>query len=316
MSPPILPLFVSVLALLSRAVANNPRSSKTALTRRASATQLCNGQAEYCNLIYSNVSQVAAHDSPFIGDLPTQNQHWSLSDQLNHGVRFLQGQTHKNVFEKLNFCHTSCWEEDGGSVSSYLSTIKSFLDNNPDEVLTLLLTNGDNVDPSEFDSAFSAVSGLKDYAFTPSTGSGVLSINDWPTLSAMISSGKRLVVFLDYGADTIRFPYILSEFDYFFETPFDVTDPTFAACNVDRASHAATPMYIVNHYLDVKLFGSDVLIPDILDIERTNAATGGGSIGAQVAVCEKLYPYAPKAVLVDYIDEGDAFAAERAMNKV
>ena len=62
-------------------------------------------------------------------------------------------------------------------------------------MLTVLLTNGDNVDVSLFDSAISG-SGIEDYAFVPSTGSAVLGINDWPTLSDMIGSGKRLVFFL------------------------------------------------------------------------------------------------------------------------
>ena len=113
-----------------------------------------------------------------------------------------------------------------------------------------------------------------------------------------------------------NFPYILDEFSYFFETPFDVTDPTFASCAVDRPPGASPSgrMYIVNHFLDIALFGSDVLIPDVAAIDKTNAATGSGSIGAQVAECEALYANAPKAVLVDYVSEGDVFTAERSMN--
>ena len=136
---------------------------------------LC-GHAEYCSRIWSNVSQVGSHDSAFVGDLVTQNQHLSVTDQLNAGIRFLQGQTHKNIFGTLELCHTSCFEEDGGSVKDYMTTVKTWLDANPNEVIMMLLTNGDSVDPSMFDDVMSS-SGLKSYSFVPSTGAGVLSVN-------------------------------------------------------------------------------------------------------------------------------------------
>ena len=301
-------------------------------TLSAPTATVCNGHTEYCSRIYSNVSQIGSHDSAFIGNLPTQNQHLSLSDQLSAGVRFLQGQTHKNDGGTLELCHTSCFEEDGGSAQDYLSTVKSFLDANPNEVLTVLLTNGDNVDVSMFDDAISG-SGIKDYAFVPATGSGVLGINDWPTLSDMIGSGQRLVFFLgrlpsvpplnepltwyaDTGADTGRFPYILDEFSYFFETPFDVTDATFSNCSLDRPAGASPSgrMYIVNHFLDVDIFG--ILVPDEEKAPQTNAASGSGSIGAQATLCEGIYQQAPKGVLLDYMDLGDPFTAEKALNGV
>jgi len=69
---------------------------------------------------------------------------------------------------------------------------------------------------------------------------------------------------------------------------------------------------IVNHFLDPDVFGID--IPDDAADERTNAATGSGSVGAQVAICEGLYAHAPKGVLVDYFERGEVFAAQKAMN--
>lgn len=76
-----------------------------------------------------------------------------------------------------------------------MSTVKGFLDENPNEVLMMLLVNGDNVDPSVFANALSG-SGLQKYVFTPSSGSGILPINEWPTLNTMIENNSRLVLFL------------------------------------------------------------------------------------------------------------------------
>ena len=212
--------------------------------------------------------------------------------------------------------------------------VKAFLDGNSNEVLMMLLVNGDGVDPSMFDDALTG-SGLSTYTFTPSTGAGVLPIDQWPTLDTMIADNSRLVLFLgkhsnlwsyqaigpnqpalDSGADTTKYPYIMDEFSYFFETPYDTTDPSFPQCSLDRPSGASPTgrMYIVNHFLDINLDG--ILIPDSGRAAQTNAATGDGSIGAQSALCEGLYGSAPKGVLVDYMDQGDVFTAENNLNGI
>ena len=300
----------------------------------AFAQTACNGNVALCNRQYPNVAQIGTHDSAFVGSLPQDNQDESVTSQLNAGIRFLQAQTHKDPFGTLSLCHTSCYELDAGSLVSYLTTIKTWLDANPNEVLTLLLTNGDSLDVSVFDTAYTN-SGLKPYAFVPASSPGFLPIDSWPTLQDLITTNKRLVAFLglfllpfsfytiplmfsslqlDYGASPSKVPYILDEFSYFFETPFDTTDPTFNECTLDRPAGASPNgrMYIINHFLDISVFG--ILIPDNGADQTTNAATGTGSIGAQVGLCEGIYGRAPKGVLVDYFDKGNVFAAQNALN--
>lgn len=298
------------------------------------AQQACNGHTEYCDKVYPDVSQIGAHDSAFVGLLPQQNQEFSVTDQLDAGIRFLQGQTHLDIFGTFSLCHTSCFLEDAGPVTSYLSTIKSWLDRNPNEVLTLLLTNGDNVDPSMFDSAFQ-VTGLQSYTYAPTTDGTTLPISAWPTLASMISAGTRLVFFLgkylvllrfsvywflyepsDSGANPTTYPYILDEFSYFFETPYDTLDPNFAECTLDRPPNGDPKgrMYIINHFLDLAV--GSITIPYMAKLDETNAPTGVGSIGDQVSLCEGIYAQRPKAVLVDFMNFGDVFAAERSMNSV
>ena len=55
-------------------------------------------------------------------------------------------------------------------------------------------------------------------------------------------------------------------------------------------------------------------IPDAGADHTTNAAAGGGSIGAQVGICQGLYGRAPVGVLVDNFDRGNVFAAQDALN--
>lgn len=169
-----------------------------ALSNPLPRATVCNGRAELCSRKYSDVTFVGAHDSPFVGDLLTQNQNIAVTDQLDLGVRYLQGQTHKSLLDPnvLELCHTSCIEEDAGSLSDFLKTVVSWLSDHPQEVVTLLLTNGDNVDVALFDNAFKDAKAL-DLVYTPTNGDAAPSkLDSWPSLGDLIDSGKRLVVFL------------------------------------------------------------------------------------------------------------------------
>ncbi|KAK2615725.1 hypothetical protein N8I77_002459 [Diaporthe amygdali] len=266
----------------------------------------CNGHDELCSRPYSNVTFVGSHDSAFVGLLPSQNQLISVTDQLNLGVRFLQSQTHDRD-GTIEMCHTSCIELDAGTLTNYLTPIKTWMDANPNEVVTLLITNGDAIPVSKFADVFSAV-GLEQYAFTPSSA---LSLDQWPTLQTMIDNGTRLVVWMDYNMDTATTPYILDEFAYYFETSYEVTDDSFPDCNIDRPSGASANgrMGLVNHMLHIEILG--IQIPDLVKADDTNSLN---SIDAQAGICEGLYGRAPNVVLLDYVNLGDAMGAQAALN--
>ena len=311
-------LGLSCVIILTSAIINFMEQLTPMLVHIHTQAQVgCNGHVELCNRRYSNVTQIATHDSAFVGILPTDDQDVDVGAQLDAGVRFLQAQTHRNVFGTLSLCHTSCYLKDAGSVKVYLEVIKKWLDKHPKEVVTLLLTNGDNVRVSEFDDVFVA-SGIQPYAYVPGPSHNPSILDSWPTLGELVDNDTRLVAFLDYGAmDTV--PYILPEFLYFWETPFDMTDPSFPQCIIDRPGGvvenpalAAQRMYLVNHYLDTEMMGMDV--PDRRDARKTNAASGSESIGAQIDLCQKEHGRAPKGILVDYFEKGDVFKVQDALN--
>ncbi|PYH82946.1 PLC-like phosphodiesterase [Aspergillus uvarum CBS 121591] len=291
-------------------------AATTSLVLPVLAQSTCNGQSAYCDRIYSNVTQVGAHDSPFVGPLLQQNQNIDVTEQLDLGIRFLQGQTHQSIDnDTILLCHTSCLLEYAGSLESYLATVKAWLDDNPDEVVTLLLTNGDSLPVTHFAEAFESAA-IADYAFVPKSSPSTLAINAWPTLRELIGNGTRLITFLDYGADATAVPYILDEFAYFFETPYDVTDASFPTCSIDRPSGASATgrMYIVNHFLDVDILG--ILIPDREHAAETNAVSSEGSIGAQADLCLSIYGQLPNVILLDFVDQGQPIAAQSLLNGV
>ena len=106
-------------------------------------------------------------------------------------------------------------------------------------VLTLLFTNQDGINVTVWANDFKT-SGVADHAFVPSFNTTPSDTFNWPTLGSMISSGKRVVIFLDAGANRNEVDFILDEFIYMWETPFDQTNSSFP-CNVDR--HRTTARY-------------------------------------------------------------------------
>lgn len=160
-----------------------------ALAQQAPAP--CNGHAELCARRYSNITLVGSHDSAFVGTGVADNQETDVAAQLAQGVRFLQAQTHLDN-NTIKLCHTLCALEDAGPLEAYLGGVKAFLDANPREVVTLLITNQDGLPGSAFDAAFKAA-GIEGYGFAPGTN---LTLDQWPTLGEMIDNGQRLVVFM------------------------------------------------------------------------------------------------------------------------
>lgn len=283
---------------------------------RQDTPRQCNLNPAVCDRKYSNVSYIGTHDSAFVGKPgdPRINQDKTVTQQLDAGIRFLQAQVHDFLGE-LRMCHTECVLLDAGTLQDYLAEVKDWMDGHVDEVVTMLLVNGDDSLVSDFADVFAA-SGIDDLAFVPATSPQPLGIDDWPTLADILDSGKRLVTFLSTGANEQSTPYLLSEFDaYFFETPFETTDPDFPSCELDRPDGASADgrMYILNHFLQKEVL-PDVFVPDVEANFQTNAATGKGSIGAHVDLCVGKWDRKPNFVLVDMFERGMVFEAQAAMN--
>ncbi|KAL8674530.1 MAG: hypothetical protein Q9168_001048 [Polycauliona sp. 1 TL-2023] len=279
----------------------------------------CNGREEFCNRKYSNITYIGTHDAPFVGVLPMENQNVDIPAQLDAGIRFLQAQTHHNAFGKLSLCHTQCLMEDAGLLSDYLEVIKEWLDKNPQEVVTVLLTNGDHLRVSEFDKAFNA-SGILPYTYTARGDPKLWTLDSWPTLGQLIANNTRLIAFLDSGADQVQVPYLHNEFQYFWETPFEnVEESSFSTCKIDRPMGlekfpdvVKQRMYIVNHFLDTQIGG--IQIPNRRDAGKANSWNGTIGIGTHVGKCVEMYQRAPTAVLVNYFDKGKVFEAQDRLN--
>ncbi|KAI0068181.1 PLC-like phosphodiesterase [Artomyces pyxidatus] len=259
----------------------------------------CNGSPDLCDRTYGNVTFVGAHDSYAVGlnNLAT-NQDYNITQQLNDGVRMLQMQAH-NSSGTIQLCHTSCSLFNGGTLQNYLTSVKSWMDSNPNDVVSLLIVNSDGFLPSDYDSVFKAAA-LDTLSYAPPSSS--IPAGSWPTLGSLIDSGKRLVTFMDAGADLTSVPYIIDEFTNVWETAFDVTDTTFD-CNVNRTKgDPTTQLYLINHFLDKIVLGQPA--PDVEDASTTNGVSGVGSLGQQVQTCAAANGRNPNFMLVDFYEYG------------
>ncbi|KAJ7500646.1 PLC-like phosphodiesterase [Mycena galericulata] len=304
----------------------------TTPTRRAA---VCNGHAELCSRLYSNVTYVGAHDSFAFSSDPfalARDQEVDIPTQLSLGIRLLQAQGHMNG-DVLHFCHTSTYAHslskrsrtlmvtrgcdlfDGGPVLNYLQLVKTWLDENPNEVLTLLFTNPEGLSPATVWRPIFDAAGISNLTYVPPS----LPVNQssWPTLGSMIDAGTRVVVFMDAEADgPDPTSIILPEFSMVWETPFSVTNASFP-CSVNRIhGPLATEdhIYLINHSLNKNIIpiGAGVIISDPIDAPTTN---GVPSILANANGCAPLGGNrAPSFVLLDYINIGEGFIAADLLN--
>ncbi|TVY41485.1 putative secreted protein, partial [Lachnellula cervina] len=289
----------------------NATSTSTSSSTLPTNTTPCNNYPEFCSRKYGNITEVSAHNSPFVkSGNAAANQALSVTTQLNDGIRLLQGQMHF-VNNTPHFCHTSCDVLDAGPITTYLSEVYSWVSTHPYDIVTILLENG-NYSKVDTYVPFIQSTGLVQYAYEPPVIP--MGLEDWPTLASMILSGKRVVFFMDYDANQTAVPWILDEFSQMWETPFDPTNRSFPSPPNLSANDAKNRMYLTNHNLnyDINVLGNSLLVPEIPLLNITNNITGDGSLGVGTQDCMQAWGYAPKFLNVDFYNVGNGSVFEVA----
>ncbi|KAF4995293.1 hypothetical protein FDECE_12855 [Fusarium decemcellulare] len=288
----------------------------------------CNNSPELCDRNYNNITHMGAHGSSFIRDSDlgslglAGNQNHNATDALDAGIRLLQAQVHKEN-STLRLCHTSCEILDAGPLVDWLSAVNDWMGSNPNEVVTILLVNSDDASPAEIGKTFND-SGIADIAYTPSSEGPQ---GDWPTLQSMIDDKKRVVAFATNIDASTDYPFLMPEFDYVFETAFEVTSLSGFNCSLDRPSKlddsasalSSNYLSLVNHFKYQSLStGTDFFIPDVSNIDITNSdsTSEDGNLGKHLAQCQKDWGVVPNFVLVDFFEKGEVLAAADKMNGI
>ncbi|KAK5628864.1 hypothetical protein RRF57_004579 [Xylaria bambusicola] len=153
-----------------------------------------------------------------------------------------------------------------------------------------------------------------------------MNLSSWPTLTDMILTGQRVVMFMDYMANQTAYPWLLDEFSQMWETPFDPVDNTFP-CDVARPPNLAPDsannrLSLINHNLNTQLsiLGVDLLVPARTSLNVTNNVNGTGSLGLSAEKCLRQWGRPPNFLNVDYYNyggfPGSVFEVAAQMNNV
>ncbi|KIW36084.1 uncharacterized protein PV06_11598 [Exophiala oligosperma] len=94
----------------------------------------------------------------------------------------VQFQTHFEDNE-LRLCHTSCKILDAGLLVDLLRRLRVWLENHPNEVVSVLMGNDNFIDVGNYTASI-VNSGLIDYVYHPPAAN--LDLDAWPTLGDMI----------------------------------------------------------------------------------------------------------------------------------
>ena len=182
---------------------NGTVSNTTSTSATPVNTRPCNNYPQLCDRKYSNITYVAAHNSPFKNsNNAAANQLLTVTDQLNDGIRMLQGQIHYNsTTNTISYCHTSCDLLNAGTAESYFRRVARWVRQHPFDIVTVLIGNSDLIDVGNYTAPLTR-SGLSRFAFVPPEIP--MSLSAWPTLGDLILHQKRVIIFMDYKANQVR----------------------------------------------------------------------------------------------------------------
>ncbi|RDA83846.1 hypothetical protein CP532_1200 [Ophiocordyceps camponoti-leonardi (nom. inval.)] len=338
-----MPSLRAVVAILASLAVTAATAAATPATTGSDAVA-CNNSPALCSRAYNKMTHLGAHDSSFLRDKstnnsPAGNQFRNATLALDAGLRLLQTQLHKvdsaqNDVERLRLCHSSCGILDAGPLDTWLRAVADWMGRNPNDVVTLLIVNADNVSPREIGAAFQRT-GLDRIAFrAPATAPAPT----WPTLQTMISQGTRLVAFVTNMATTAEAPFLIPEFDHIFETGFEITQLDGFNSTLDRprrlgdgpSAVKAGFMGLVNHFKYQTIgtgllkslaksvgISANIMVPDADNAKIVNSPSTSttGSLGRHLEECRAQWGgQAPTFVLVDFWDVAGPLEAVDALN--
>ncbi len=224
------------------------------------------------------------------------NQRYSIPNQLADGVRGLM----LDIWEwegEIILCH-GC-DEWYGYLGGHkplldgLLEIKQFLDDNPEEIVTIIFES--YVSMSDAENVF-IQAGLLGYTHTQTLG------DPWPTLNDMIAAGDRLMVLTDHDGSLGTWYHPVWSFAW--ETHWSNEYPEDFSCADNRGS-PSNDLFILNHFLTRGATPKSILAQEVnhnpLFVDRTlECWNDSGKI--------------PNFPSVDFYDIGDLFSVVNTLN--
>ena len=270
----------------------------------------CNGAAELCDRTYDKVVTPAAHNAMSNADdgWSVPNQTHGMARALDDGIRgllidlhYYDTATNRNssdhipeatTIDQVYFCHTLCALGKKRGLDG-LCDITAFLDTHPGEIVSIVFET--YVEDADLVAVLEAA-GLTEYAYTHPKGT------PWPTLRELITSNKRLVVFVETGGGDP--PWLMPAFvGNIRDTPYTFEQQSDFSCKLNRGANG-DPLFLINHWLSRP--SSSIDLAREVNVEAV--------LGKRVTDCTTEVAQPPTFVAVDFYDVGDLFAVVRKAN--
>lgn len=258
----------------------------------------CNGHVELCSRPYDEVVFAATHNAHAAVDdgypVVNANQLSGIEQQLNDGVRALLMDVYEHEGQNV-LCHGPCQIANTPHVAT-LSTIKTFLDAHPREVITIIYEDHLAVDRIAADFASVGLDALV-YTHTP--------LATWPTLEAMIENNTRLVVTAESGAPPPAWFHHV--WDVAWDTPYTFRSADEFTCELNRGARD-NALFLINHWL-----GTELGLPSEAGAMTVNSYE---ELHARAQGCWDETNDVPNFVAVDFYEHGDLFDVVNDLNGV
>ena len=259
----------------------------------------CNGSELLCSKKYNEVSYLTTHNAYNSAEdsffLPNQN--YSIKTQLKAGVRALMVDVYDDNGLAI-VCHG--FKEFGViTFNEVLSDIKTFLDLNPNEIVTLILES--YVTVNQIKSSLNELN-LLGYLYAHQIG------EDWPVLQELIDRNTRLIIFSDVDDTDNELSGYHYLWDHAIETHYANSTTSDLSCNFNRGKFN-NDLFILNHFLNDSLLGTGVQ-------EETEFMNTNPFFMNRVLECMYESNKFPNFITVDFFDLGESLAVVNKINGV
>lgn len=277
----IIIIFVVAFSLHTAAAETNDNE------QQPSPVRACNGSPALCNRSLKDVAFPGTHNS-----MSNRDDNWSLPNhthgidaQLEYGIRAINMDLYMYEGEPY-LCHTSC-NAGRRKLSDALSSMKHFMERNPNEVIILWLE--DAAGAENLKGTFEN-SGILEFAHIQTPGAL------WPTLGEMIDSGKRLVIM---GGSSGPEWYLRNE-DFLWSSPWNFRRIKDFECGTSPGQE----LYLLQHF---------ILNPYPMEI-YAKKANNKKTLMNRAVQCWQETGQRPNIIIVDFYDLGDLIQATSELN--
>lgn len=227
------------------------------------------------------------------------NQIHSITNQLKNGVRGLMLDTYDGD-DGIALTYHAFPALGKQVLVEALLEVKTFLNNHPNEIVTIIFQNGGSNE--QLEKAIDSIA-LGELCYIHTAGAA------WPVLQEMIANNKRLVLFVEQDK-LLRANYLMYAWQHVFDTEYSFTDISQFSTHVNRGGDGYKSLYLVNHWLQNEAI-TNVFIPDSSLAPLANSKS---ILSKRVQDCYKANNHFINFVGVDFYEIGDAKAVVDSIN--